>query len=293
MSYENIVQIKEYIDFVKLNNSEGTYRNYVLVIDKFFTYLNIDTYDKLKSITVSHCRKYQSNLIAEGIKKSTANSYIRPLKALFNWLVQNEYLKKSPFDQMKYLKTEKGIPVFLTNDEIDAMIKACKKLEDKLILAVMLSTGLRRNELVTLRLDDFQGEHIIVRGKGDKKRRLVLEPKLSVMLDDYVELRNKKYGTDNPYLFISKMGDKYSGEAIRQKIQTIGRNAGLSEERLAQIHTHTLRHTFAANLLESGADIKILQVGLGHSDISTTSDIYAHVRDSVLDRAMLNQRAII
>jgi site-specific recombinase XerD len=293
MSYEHIVEVKEYLDFIKLNNAEGTFRSYSLAIGKFFSHFNIQSFEDIKNITVSQCRAYQSSLLDSGNKRTSANAYTRPLKTLFTWLVENEYLGKSPFDRIQYLKTEKSIPAFLTNDEVDGMIKACDKLQDKLILAILLSTGLRRNELVTLKLEDFQGEHIVVRGKGNKQRRLILEPKLSILLSDYVEIRNKKYGNTTPYLFVSKMGDKYSGEAIRQKIQTIGRKAGLSEERLDQIHTHTMRHTFAANLLESGADIKILQVGLGHASLSTTSLIYAHIRDSVLDNAMLNQRAVI
>ena len=293
MSYENIAEVKEYLDFVKLNDSKGTYYNYSLVIDKFFSYLNVQSFNDVEKITISQCRLYQSKLVEGGVKRSTANAYFRPLKSLFNWLVENEYLKKSPLDRLQYLKTEKNIPAFLTLDEIDAMIRACDKLESKLILAVLLSTGLRRNELVTLRVEDFNNDHIIVRGKGNKQRRLILEPRLAELLGDYIEIRNKKYGDTTPYLFVSKMGSKYSGEAIRQRVQFIGRKAGLSEERLSQIHTHTLRHTFAANLLESGADIKILQIGLGHASINTTSQIYAHVRDNVLDNAMLNQRAII
>jgi len=293
MSYENIAEVKEYLDFVKLNDSKGTFYNYSLVIDKFFSYLNVQSFNDVEKITISQCRLYQSKLVEGGVKRSTANAYFRPLKSLFNWLVENEYLKKSPLDRLQYLKTEKNIPAFLTLDEIDAMIRACDKLESKLILAVLLSTGLRRNELVTLRVEDFNNDHIIVRGKGNKQRRLILEPRLAELLGDYIEIRNKKYGDTTPYLFVSKMGSKYSGEAIRQRVQFIGRKAGLSEERLSQIHTHTLRHTFAANLLESGADIKILQIGLGHASINTTSQIYAHVRDNVLDNAMLNQRAII
>ena len=293
MSYENIAEVKEYLDFVKLNDSKGTFYNYSLVIDKFFSYLNVQSFNDVEKITISQCRLYQSKLVEGGVKRSTANAYFRPLKSLFNWLVENEYLKKSPLDRLQYLKTEKNIPAFLTIDEIDAMIKACDKLESKLILAILLSTGLRRNELVTLRVEDFNNEHIIVRGKGNKQRRLILEPKLAELLGDFIELRNKKYGNTTPYLFVSKMGSKYSGEAIRQRVQFIGRKAGLSEERLAQIHTHTLRHTFAANLLESGADIKVLQVGLGHASLNTTSQIYAHVRDGLLDKTMLAQRAIL
>jgi site-specific recombinase XerD len=264
-----------------------------LAIGKFFSHFNIQSFEDVKNITLSQCRAYQSRLLDEGNKRSSANAYTRPLKTLFSWLVENEYLGKSPFDRIQYLKTEKTIPAFLTIDEIDAMIKACDKMEDKLILAILLSTGLRRNELVTLKLEDFKGEHIIVSGKGNKQRRLILEPRLAELLGDYIEIRNKKYGDTSPYLFISKMGDKFSGEAIRQKIQSIGKRAGLSAERLEQIHVHTMRHTFAANLLESGADIKILQVSLGHSNMATTSLIYAHIRDSVLDNAMLNQRAVL
>ena len=87
------------------------------------------------------------------------------------------------------------------------------------------------------------------------------------------------------------MGDKYSGEAIRQRIHTIGVRAGLSEERLKEIHTHTTRHTFCANLIDSGADIRVVQGAMGHASIGTTM-IYAHLRNETLDNAILNQKSI-
>jgi site-specific recombinase XerD len=89
MSYENIVEVKEYLDFIKLNNAEGTFRSYSLAIDKFFSHFNIQSFDDIKNITVSQCRTYQSNLVEQSIKRTSINAYTRPLKTLFNWLVDN------------------------------------------------------------------------------------------------------------------------------------------------------------------------------------------------------------
>lgn len=285
-------QIEEYLNNVKMDKSPQTVAQYTISISKLSDFFELESFETLKNMTLSDCRKYQTFLSQSGIKKSSVNAYIRPLKAMFTWFVDNEYLDNSPFDKIKSLKTPKSMPVFLTHEEISAMFGACKTLTDKLIFGLLVTTGLRRSELTNLKIDDIDGQHILPMGKGDKSRRLILQPEIDDLLCEYLEYR-KENNINSEYLLISKTGNKFSGESIRQKIQSIGKRAGIPEQRLSTIHPHSLRHSYAANMLESGADIKVLQVGLGHASMNTTSEIYAHVRDTVLDNAMLNMRSIV
>ena len=287
-----IAQIEEFLNVKKLDKSNCTITSYQSSIDRFLKFFNIQSFDDIVKINIADCRKYQSYLLESGLKKSSVNAFIRPLQVLFNFFVDSEYLKNNAWERVKSLKTPKTIPAFLSNEEITSMINACKKPDDKIILALLLTTGLRRNELVSLKISDIDDCHIIVNGKGSKQRQLMVQPEVCKLLNEYLEYRNKKYGNTVPYFLISKMGTQYSGEAIRQRIHTIGKRAGLNNERLAEIHTHSMRHTFCANMIESGADIRVIQGAMGHSNISTTQ-IYAHLRNEVLDKAMLNQRSIL
>jgi site-specific recombinase XerD len=284
-----IAEIQEYLNTVKMDKSEHTVRSYEYAIKLFLDFIQAKDFSDIEKVTSAKCREFQSHLM-EDKAKSSINAYVRPLKALFNWLIENEYLTVTPFGKVKYLKTAKVMPVFLSEEEISAMINACKNVEEEFIFTLMLTTGLRRNELVKLKLVDIEDNHILVHGKGSKDRRLILQPAVVALMKDYLDYRNTKYSDKSEYLLVSKMSCGYSGESIRQKIQRIGERAGLSPERLEKIHPHTLRHTFATNLVGSGADIRIVQGALGHANLNTTM-IYAHLRDSALDNAMLNVKS--
>lgn len=288
----NIPEVEEYLNTLKLDKSPHTIVSYKAAIDKLFLFANINNFENIKSITSADCREHQSNMKNKGMQASSINANIRPLKAMFNWFVENEYLESSPFSKVKDLKTPKKLLAYLTEEEVSLMIGACKNILDKLIIALLITTGLRRNELVSLKISDLVGNHIIVNGKGSKQRKLILQPEICILLDQWLKIRNKKYGDTCEYLLVSKMGGRFSGNAIREKVKTVMRNAGIPEERVEQIHTHSLRHTFVANLFESGADIFTAQSALGHQNLATTQ-IYAHLRNSALDRAMLNQKSIL
>jgi site-specific recombinase XerD len=255
-------------------------------------FLKIETFDDIKKLTSSDIRSHQSNMKETGLQPSSVNSNMRPLKAMFNWLVENEYLETSPMSKVKDLKAPKKLVAFLTEEEIALMVGACKNVLDKLIIVLLITAGLRSNELLSLKLTDVVGCHIIVNGKGSKQRKLILQPDVCDLLNEWIKKRNKKYGDVSEYLLVSKWRCKFAANSLREKIRTIMRNGGIPEERIKQIHTHSLRHTFVANLFESGADIFTAQSALGHQNLATTQ-IYAHLRNSALDRAMLNQKSIL
>lgn len=292
MKYENIPQIKEYIDGLKIDKSIHTIRTYTTAINMLLDFIKVNNFSEFSKITSQDLRKFQIYLKENGSCHSTINSRLRPIKAMFNWMIENEYMESSPSKNVKNLKPPKIEPPFLSEEEVSEMIGACRNDKDKLIIALLVETGIRRNELVTLKLSDYDGQHITVHGKGNKERTLILKDDVIELLDKWIEKRNKKYGNDIEYIFISNLGCQYNGGSILDKVKNIMHRANFTEDRISQIHTHSLRHTFTANLFESGADIFVAQRALGHENLATTQR-YAHLRNSALDRAMTNMKSVL
>jgi len=155
-----------------------------------------------------------------------------------------------------------------------------------------LTTAIRREELCTLTLRHYDGIHIIVEGKGSKQRKLALQPAIANLLNEYLEERNKKYGNTTNALIVSNKGDRYSGDAILKKVKTVLKKAGLSEDRIDAIHTHSLRHTCIANLLSNNVDIYTCSKILGHASLQTSLR-YSHLHEGAMDSALQNQRSVI
>jgi integrase/recombinase XerC len=288
---ENITQVQEYLDTIRLDKSKNTLDAYTDAINKLFNFMNIKNFSDVKNVTPSNLRAHQANMKAKGLQASSINTYMRPIKAMYNWFIDNGYIETSPMRNVKDMKEPKKEVAVLTVDEIDAMVGACKNDLDRLIFVLYITTGLRREELVTLKLQDYNGTHIYPVRKGNEKQALVLQPEVCKLLDEYLVKRKKKY-PNTDFLLVSKMGSGFSGTAIYYKIKSIAEHAGLSEDRVKQIHVHTTRHSFVANLQDSGADVYVIQQALNHKDIKTTQR-YLHLRSTALDNAMLKQKSIV
>jgi site-specific recombinase XerD len=288
LNYENIEPIKEYVNTLRLDKSSHTIRYYLGAIDRFFSFYKIEKIEDIVAITPNQCREYQAKLKEDELQASSINAHIRTLKALFNWLVDNEYIEKSPFEKVKKVKEIKKEASYMSEEEITQLFSNCKNDEEKAMFALFIRLGLRREELANLKVGDIDGDIVKVIGKGEKLRILG-------MPEDAYELYLKymKNRSDNEYIFVSRITNtKYTGEAIRLKFKAIMKRAGFSENRIKELHPHSLRHTFMANFMENG-DIKVAQAILGHSQMSTTANIYAHIRNSVAINATRNQKRLI
>lgn len=288
----NIPEIEEYLSFLKMSKSSNTVTVYNTAIKKLFDFLKINDLEDISKVSPKDIRNHQDHLSKSGLSPSSVNTNIRPIRAMFNWLVENEYLEKSPLAKVKDLVTKKKVPAFLTEDEQDKVVDACDNITDRVIMAIFLSSGLRRNEVCALKLSDFNGTHILVSGKGNKERSLRLQDVVIDLLNTYLKYRMKKYGNKTDALIVSKMSKPYTGSMLYKKTKAILKKAGLPEDRIEKIHPHSLRHTFCANFLSAGNDIFMAQNALGHSDIKTTM-IYAHLNRGALDNAMEKNRQIL
>jgi site-specific recombinase XerD len=287
-----VKEIDDFLNTIK-RKSVCTYNSYELAIRKMVEYLHIESLGDLKEITRIDVRNYQDFLQQSGISNSSVNAYIRPLKSLFNWLIDYEHVEKSPFDKIKGLKEVNKEVAFLSDDEVRSLISACKTMQDKLMISMFVSTGARRAGLINLKVSDIKDGHITLHEKGEKFRSVLLQPEVNNLLEEYLEYR-KTRGIQSEYLFVSKANTKFSGPGVYEKIKSICKRAGIPEDRIELIHVHSLRHTFCANVLEAtNGNMKIAQTLMGHANESTTSKIYAHVRNTVLDQAILSMKPVL
>jgi site-specific recombinase XerD len=285
----DIPEVNDYFDALKMDKSACTIRNYDLALRKFFDILHIENFEDIKKISIVDCRKFQQTLIKQKINHSTANCYTRNVKAFYGFLVNDGVIEKSPFVTLKMLKqSNENLPP-LTEEETDAMISACEKLEEKTILVMLLTLGLRVSELIHLRVEMIEGNKVTILGKGLKYRTLFMAPDVFELYQEYMISRKDP---NFEYVFRSKMGTHYSDVAIRGKIKKIARLAKIDPKRIDQISCHTTRRTCATNMVENGTDIRVIQGVLGHASL-VTSLKYANLRNSKVESAMINQKSLL
>ena len=287
--YNHLNFVKEYSLVLSLDKDPKTIQSYLSAIDRFFDFLNIQSNEDLFYISALRGREYQQYLKDQGLSNNSINTYFLFLKVFFNWLVGEEKIDKSPLAKVKNLKANEINRAFFSEEEVKKFFEHCKTNEEFAMFGIYFTTGLRRSELINIKLSQLDGytiHNVIV--KRGKTRDIYIPDDVLKYLVKYLRERNRKY-PDNEYLFVSNWGKKFSGEGIRYKFNSILKRAGFSQERIQELHVHSTRHTFATNLLSNGENMKTTQESLGHSDIQTTQKIYAHIHKNRVSEAMRNQ----
>ena len=287
--YNDLDFVKEYSLVLSLDKDEKTIQSYLSSIDRFFDFLKIQSNEDIFKISPLEGREYQQHLKDHALSHNSINTYLLFLKVFFNWLVNEEKIEKSPLAKVKNLKANEINRAFFSEEEVKKFFEHCKTNEEFAMFGIYFTTGLRRSELINIKLNQLDGytiHNVIV--KRSKTRDVYIPDDVLVYLVKYLRERNRKY-PDNEYLFVSNWGKKFSGEGIRYKFNSILERAGFPKERINELHVHSTRHTFATNLLSNGENMKTAQESLGHSDIQTTQRIYAHIHKNRVSEAMRNQ----
>ncbi|MEM4605414.1 MAG: tyrosine-type recombinase/integrase [Candidatus Pacearchaeota archaeon] len=249
-------------------NSEHTIKNYLLKNKIFLDYIN----KPIEKINSDDVKQY----LVEKLSDKAAISIISFLAAIkFSFFT---ILKKDITEGIKRPKREKKIPSVLTKEEVSRLISVIKNKKSKLMISLLYACGLRVSELTNLRVNDLNFEEkigFIRQGKG-KKDRIFNIP--SSLLEDLKNLVEEKKKMKENYLF--SINNKPLSE---RNIQKIVKNAAFKAGIQKKVHPHTLRHSFATHLLESGVDIRKIQELLGHTNLSTTQ-IYTHVSNEELKK---------
>jgi site-specific recombinase XerD len=294
--YQKFPYINEYIKLLEYNKSVKTITTYRDSINKFFDYLNIKNESDISSIKTSNLIDFLSNLKLS-MKPRSVNSHFRNIKALFRWLQGKKYIEEDIFFNLKELQVEteeddkRKNQEYIEYEESKKIIKACKNLRDKTMMALTISLGLRRCELTRLNIDSYFDGKLRITGKKNKVRTLPLEPNLKNSLEEYISKERNNNKSGDP-LFFSNKNTRFSGTAINLKLDSILERTNLSQDRKKAIHPHTMRHTFGTDLRESSGDIRKVQAAMGHASMQTTM-IYDHVRDKIISEAILNKRSVL
>lgn len=274
---------KNFKNYLKLerglsDNSIKSYDFDLILFKKFLDLNKIkDTPLNCKSETI---KNYLYKNLSDKKSRSQARS-ISALKSFFNYLVFEGLIKDSPISNIEAPKLERKLPEVLTEDEINQLIKSVDLnhvfgQRNKTIIEVLYGTGIRVSELVNLKLSNifFRESILKVNGKGDKERFVPLGKIASTEIKTYLNIRDRmKIDSKNTdILFINRYGRKLTRSMIFKIITDASRSIGLEKK----ISPHTLRHSFATHLLKNGADLRTIQLILGHESITTT-EIYTHL----------------
>jgi integrase/recombinase XerD len=283
--------IKEYQNYLKLERglSQNTIANYTFDVEKLVLFLN------LKEINISPIQITEEVIqqfiyeIASQVNPRSQSRLISGLKSFFNYLIFEDYRNDTPLELIEVPKTGRKLPDTLSTKEIDLLIQAIdlstpEGERNKAMLETLYSCGLRVSELITLKLSDlfFEEGFIKITGKGNKQRFVPVGKTTIKLIGLYANQIRVHLSIQKGYedtLFLNRRGKQLT----RAMVFTIIKDLALKINLNKTISPHTFRHSFATHLLENGADLRSIQLMLGHESITTT-EVYMH-----LDRKFLSE----
>lgn len=273
-----------YLHNVK-KTSENTKLSYQRDLKKLCMFLEERDVEAVSQIKEDDLQAYIEKLNNEQFKPTTISRNIASIKAFISYYVEQGIIADNVALSLKSPKIEKKVPEIMTMNEVVTLLEQPsknnpKELRDKAMLELLYATGIRVSELISLRLEDLnlQMSYIICKDKN-KERMIPFGVKAKLALEAYLMFARTQLleGTDERILFVNCSGLPMSRQGFWKIIKYYAKKAGI----MADITPHTLRHSFAAHLVENGADLRSVQEMLGHSDISTTQ-IYANMNHSHL-----------
>lgn len=282
-------QFLEYLEIEK-GRSIKTIENYDRYLTRFLTETKVTSPQKLEERTVRDFRLWLNRQpgVAGSMKRKTQNYYMIALRAFLKYLRKNEIESLSP-EKIELAKVGGRDLDLITADELNRLMRgpvgeSLQSLRDRAILELLFSTGLRVSELCSLNSDlDLTRDEFSVRGKGDKVRVVFLSATAKRAVASYL----KKRGDMSDALFVSygragkggkgKDAPRLTPRSVERMVKQCAIKAGITRK----VTPHIIRHSFATDLLENGADLRSVQALLGHANIATTQ-VYTHVTDKHL-----------
>lgn len=278
-SAEDVLRL--FLDYLSVEKglSRNTILSYGRDLHKFFQYLKREKKGWARAdentLALFVHRQSQSGLQARSLAR-----LISAVKSFYRFLLLDGLVSQDPTANLSSPKTWLSLPKFLTVDEVTHLIlqpdeRDPQGLRDRAILEVLYATGLRVSELIRLRPADVNLDdgYVICRGKGGKERVVPLGKAAAALTRRYAdEVRPRLVKRPVEAIFLTRLGDPFTRQGIWKMLRGYARKAGLQ----AKVSPHILRHSFATHLLERGADLRSVQLMLGHSQITTTQ-VYTHV----------------
>lgn len=245
---------------------------------RFFRYLeSVFSITELEEVKRIHVQAYISYLSDQGRKESYVNGIIKCFRGFFKYCVTEEYIQDSPMNRIKFQKEEITLIRTYNSTEVQRMIKFYSgrtflNQRNKLIMVLLLDSGIRNTELCTLQVNDILENGIKIHGKGKKIRYVPLTPAINKALLPYLRVREgyiwDKYNYQTQYLFLSQKGKKLTPETVERVVKECGEQCNVRKE--LRCSPHTCRHYYAQTQLKNGCDLFTVSRLLGHSNINIT-----------------------
>jgi integrase/recombinase XerD len=260
------------------NYSPATTRGYILAIQQFADYYHRSP----EQLGGTEIRRFQLHLLREKkLAPGTVEGRMSALRFLYKKTLKRRDIA---YDDLIFPKTPQKLPVVLSPEEVTRLIEAAPNLLHRTILMVLYGTGIRRTEASLLKVSDINSERMVIhvhQGKGSRDRDVPMTPKLLDILREYWRWKRPKV-----YLFPSTSGHRgvehpISDKTVWYAVTEAGKRAGIQK----RIGPHTLRHSFATNLMEAGTDLRTIQLLMGHAHLEDTT-VYLHLSQRHLHAAI-------
>lgn len=258
--------LQEYLLELQIKNcSPTTIRSYRGNLTRFIDFLEPEL--ELEQIKTRHIKEYVIHLQAKGLKASYVNTILKHIRGLLNYAVEEEYTSINVASKVRWLKEITPVIETFSQKEIKAMLSYYKgkdflSIRNKLVVYMLLDTGIRAGELTNIRVCDINGSDLLIHGKGGKERQLTLSPVLEKELLKYMRVRS----SNSEYLFISFRGHKLTVETVEGIFKAMSHLVRTN----IRCSPHTCRHTYSQLLLKAGVDSYIISRLLGHNSITVT-----------------------
>ena len=281
----------EYLEYEK-GYSKKTIISYENDLELFNNYLKENKMTNIKSIDYNTIRKYLGYLHDNKYEASSVSRKISALRSFFKYNIKSNIISNNPMTLISNPKKEKKLPKYLNYEEIEKLLNSIEMdkkegIQERLIIELLYSTGIRVSELVNIKIKDIKikENQIKILGKGNKERIVLFGEKAKEIIKIYLNAYKEDFqgNISNQYLLINKKGKQLTTNKVELIVKDVLRKSALK----LNISPHTLRHTFATHMLDSGADLKSVQELLGHENLKTTA-IYTHISNERLKQVFLN-----
>ena len=286
---QNTDVLAQYRDYLTTERaaSENTMSSYMRDLRQLQDYLHQEKGSTLSAVSEADLRAYIEHLRESGKSVSTIARNIASWKNFYQYLIQQNIIKENPARSLSAGKAEHKLPEILSNREVELLLQQPKATDakgtrDKAMLELMYATGIRVSELIELNVSDVNLQTGSIRCYSKNRERFIpMYPYAVSILRDYLDhVRSSMVSSEeNEALFVNMSGERMSRQGFWKIIKYYQNKAKIKKD----ITPHMLRHSFAAHLLENGADLKSVQKMLGHSDISSTLFYTQLVQTSIRD----------
>ncbi len=286
--------IKEYeFDCKARKLSVKTIGGYIKMLGYLADYMEAEYgVRQIEEVRPFHIKHYLLLKEEAGRKPKYINDLLKVYKTFFRYLVNEEYLEKAPTAKIRNVRQPKVLIRTFSEDEIRRMLNYCNgrdfvSIRNKALLSIFFDTGMRLNEVVTLKKEQIHDEYILVHGKGNKERLVPVSPFLAKALLRYMAVRDSYFDDrriPEPYVFLSYRGKQMNQQYIGKMLKEIAAAVGVRKD--IRVSPHTCRHTFAHLQLKNGLDLYSLSRLMGHENIAITQRYLDGMRtDQVLKAA--------